>query len=438
MKLKKIIVNIFLITIAFLLCLKFATNNSNKTSFNYAGKLPASAAYQKANLISDTEVLITGGLMSGADFKSGSKTAWIYSIKDKKTNKTTDMNLKHLFHKTFKMSNGNIIIADINGIEIYDIKEKKFKLLKTKPKERYKEFYNYKYALMPNDLLVILGGRIEKQQKNGATSADLNIGEIIDLKNDKLIKEFKIKGNGFGLVNLQNGDLLIIGGKEKTTKAEKLSNAIYILNSKTFNLSKWGELPTSIINPFCFLTNDNKLVIIGGEVFKNNIEWKKFNYIQTKGSDNIYVVDLATKEIVSKNLKKIFESEDFINDPIRDNFIVDVIQYDDKNYLLNLGNTSNTFIFLDIENLTTKKIIKTANTNNSLFRYSNIKLDKKIFLFGGKMSYTEGANEYTLGDEQHPFAIDELLPNGDGFFVNSVQVVRRLGFNPTARSLIRR
>lgn len=397
---------------------------TQKAHFKFTGKLLTNAAYQQAVLLNNNKVLITGGLAGDVDFKSGSKTAWIYSIENKKASKTTDMNLKHLFHKTFKAKDNNIIVADINGIEIFDVKTEKFKLLKTKPKERYQEFYNYKFALLPNDLLIVLGGRLKREEKEGATNTDLNIGEIIDLKNDKLIKEFKIKGNGFGLAVLQNGDLLIIGGKEKTKKTEKLSNTIYILDSKTLTLSKWGELPTSIANPFCFLTNDNKIVVIGGEIFKNNIEWKKFNYIQTKGSENIYIIDLTTKEITSKNLKKLFESEDFINDPIKDDFIVDVIQYDDKTYLLNLGNKNNTFIFLDIENLTTEKILKTANTYGSLFRYSNIKLDNNIFLFGGKISYSEGANEYTLGDEQHPFAIDELLPNGDGFFVNSVQVIK--------------
>lgn len=420
-KLNKKIIFISFILIALLTFNIVNRNITQKIYFKSAGELLNSAAYQQAVLIDDNEVLITGGLVSGdIDIKTGSKTAWIYSLKDKKIKKIADMNLKHLFHKAFKMQDENIAIADINGIEIFDIKTKKFKLLKTKPMERYKEFYNYKCSLLPDDLLVILGGRTAEKQKNGATSTDLNTGEIIDLKNDKLIKKFKIKGNGFGIVNLSNGNLLIIGGKEKTNDSERLSNAIYILDSKTFNLTQWGELPVSITNPFCFLTKDNKIIIIGGEIFKKYEKWKNFNYVHTKGSDNIYILDLDTKKTVSKNLKFFFKNEDFNNDPIGDNFIVDIIKYDDKTYLLDLGKKQDSFVFLNIDDLTIKKI---PGFRSSLFRYSTISFQGKIFLFGGKISYNEGPNEYVIGEQQHPFAIDELLPNGDGFFINNIQYV---------------
>ncbi len=322
------------------------------------------------------------------------------------------MNLNHLFHKMFKIENGNILIADIDGIEIYDTKTGKFKLLKTKPKQRYKEFYHYKYALLPNERLFIFGGRIARKQNNGATYVNLNLGQIIDLKNDKPVKEFKFDYDCIGLVSLKDGNLLIIGGKKQKGNIEELSNSIYIFNSDSLSIKKWMEIDTPIINPFVFITSDDKVVIIGGEIFEKTEKINNFNYAYTKGSDNFYVINLKDKNMTKKNLSQIPNND----------FIVDAIQMNNNTYFLNLFKSNDSFIFLNTDNLNIKKINKSLNAESSLFRYSSVKFDNKIYLFGGKLTFLEGPNEYSLG-EKHPDSIDEMQPTVEGCILDTIQSV---------------
>jgi len=120
----------------------------SKYRFGYfvsAPNLQEPRAYHQSLLINDNEVLVTGGLNSPRNEKLGLKSAEIYSVKKNLFKKVSDTNLPHLYHKMFKMSDGNVVIADINGIEIYDHQKKNFKLLKSKFANRYQEFNNYNF-----------------------------------------------------------------------------------------------------------------------------------------------------------------------------------------------------------------------------------------------------------------------------------------------------
>jgi len=146
------------VCILFLLLLLSSLFNNHGT-YKSMPELNIERAYHQSILIDEQHVLITGGINSSDNQKIGMKSAELYNIKGNKHSEILNTNIPHLFHSLFKMDDGNILIADINGIEIFDINNKKFKLLKSKPIPRHPEFYNTKFALLPNNLLLITGGR---------------------------------------------------------------------------------------------------------------------------------------------------------------------------------------------------------------------------------------------------------------------------------------
>ena len=87
-------------------------------------------AYHQSILLDNENVLIAGGVNKTDNETFGLKSAEIFNTKENKFVKISDMNLPHVYHSALKMKNGNIVIADINGIEIFDTKTNKFNLLK--------------------------------------------------------------------------------------------------------------------------------------------------------------------------------------------------------------------------------------------------------------------------------------------------------------------
>lgn len=213
-KSKKLQIAVGILGAMFCICLIWVFN----CSYYYHSKpLLTPRAYHKSILMNNGQILVTGGIKDCQNQNIGINSAEIVGIGKDKTRESIQMQLSHLFHEMFTLSDGNILIADINGIEIYDVKTKKFRLLKTKPAKRHAEFITYSFNLLPNDILVILGGRKhdgKDKEYDALGLVNLNQGEVIDIKKDRLIKTFPVEGTGFGTVVLKNGNLLILGGKK--------------------------------------------------------------------------------------------------------------------------------------------------------------------------------------------------------------------------------
>lgn len=351
-------------------------------------------AYHQSLLVNENEVLITGGLNAPNNEKLGLKSAEIYSVNDKRFEQISETNLPHLYHKMFKMSDGNVVIADTNGIEIYDAQKKSFRLLNTKFANRYQEFNNYNFQLLPNDRLLIVGGRRECERVFAEDLCNVNRLEIIDLHKDVIVKSLPLKGTGQGLVLLPDGNLLILGGKNYDNKKEFFLDEIYHLNTKTYEISSWGKLPVPMINPFVFKTSNDEIVLIGGQIFDGEQSFNDFGYARYKGSQNVYVINT-----VSKSVREIDITEYLKKYKVFMNQILDVQQISDSLYWLQLrANKYHNSIVLDIDKNVTKKYGTLFVLSTMCYRSSNIKLPNGIFVTGGKLLYQE-MSEYSIESE---------------------------------------
>lgn len=384
-----------------------------KVYFKKISNMTISRAYHKSIVLNDENILVIGGINSEDNEIFGLNSAEMYDKQTNKFKKIIDTNLPHVYHSIFKLKNGNILIADINGIEIYDIKNKTFRLLNTKPTKRYMENNNYKFALFGNDYLAILGGRIKGNiTPNGRSLINLNKAEIIDINNDKLIKKIDIEGNGFGCGTLPNNDLIIIGGMNSKEGKDLLLDTIFVLNHKNLTLKKWGNIPEPIVNPFVF-TNQNEIILIGGQIFDYyKKEYKdNYDYLYTKGNDKIYFIDIKNKKINKKDIKN------HLKDSIQ-NTILDIVKYNNI-VLLQLKNQKHTnFKLIDLVSLKELKIKYDFKTHR-LFRSSNTTTNNGFLISGGKIAYKE-KSEFGFYDTQKPYASEQYNVSSQGFIVDNV------------------
>ncbi len=405
----KLIIMVFIIIlISFLFVVKY----QNLTILYKIQNNLSQRAYHKIESIDEQRILILGGIDSEKNENIGLESAEIFNIDKLERENLLKMNSPHLYHSTFKLNNGNILVADINCLEIYNPKLNKFIKLKTKPKTRYRENGNYKFAMLGSDKLVILGGRTESKTLNmGRNLDDINQIEIIDIMKDKLVKEIPFKGNGFGCVNLSNGDLVIVGGRYFTNNKDFLLNDIFILD-KEMNVSKFMTFPVAISNPFVFI-DENILTIFGGEIFKDNFTEGEYTYITSKLSPNIYFINLTDKSISTQSLSLYG-----IN--VKDNQILNAIKYSKDKYIIELKNTVfNNYKLIDIKNHVSIPIFYNPFKINSLYRSDIISLQQKIIIFGGKLLYKE-KTEYSMNDEKKSYAKEEYNVSADGHIVNQL------------------
>ncbi len=364
---------LFMFVIVYIMFLCISGNYSQKAN------LQIPRAYHKSIPLNNSEVLIIGGV--NGKYYNGITQAEIYFINDNVSKIIGKTNINHIYHELFKMSNGNIVIADINGIEIYDVKNKKFKLLKTKPKERYCEFKNYKFELFDSDLLFVAGGR----DKN--TLNNVNLYEIIDLKNDKLLKLGEFRGNGFGITKLQNDNLVVAGGKRINKDKEELSSEVFIFNTKKMEFEKFTSLSEPIFNPFVFLKGD-EIIVLGGEVLE---KYEKFNnkiYPILKGSPYIQIIK-SDKSVKKINISKILKSA-------VDNVILNAQKLTDNLYWLQLKDSkSNNTLILDLNKIKEKKVFRPPLVFPNNFMSSAIFVNQNLLISGGKLMWEEPC-EYSI------------------------------------------
>ena len=403
---------IYCITIFIIFFIFF--NYFTKPFFEKKHDMVTPRAYSQAIAIDDENIFISGGINSKKNEEIGLKSVEIYNIK-KNSSKSIlyDMNLPHAYHSLFKMKNGNIVIADINGIEIFDIKTKNFKLLKTKPLNRYLESNSYKFALLEDSKLIVIGGRIKSNDKTLRGLSLVNSIEIIDITIDKQIKTIPFKGNCFGLINLSDNELLIVGGKSSFKNKDILLKDIYILNTKNYKLQKWLELDTPISNPFIF-TNENNIILIGGEIFDKYEKIGNYQYLYTKVSDKITLINKTNKTIIKKDIKKFLDWK-------MDNTILNVTKINDNLYIiqLKLGLLHN-FKIIDIENF---REIKIRNKNelwwDIVYRSANVVCNGSFWVFGGKGRFIEPTME-SIYDIQKPYAPEENRYSSSGLVLQNV------------------
>ena len=276
---------------------------------------------------------------------------------------------------------------------------------------------NYKFALFGNDYLAILGGRMEENlTPNGRSLVNLNKAEIIDINNDKLIKNIDIEGNGFGCCVLPNNDLIIIGGIDSKGGKDLLLDTIFVLDQETLTLKQWGNIPEPIANSFVFI-NKNEIIVLGGQIFDYyKKEYKdSYDYLYTKGSDTIYFIDIENKKTNKKNIKNLLKNSS-------KNVILDVVKH--NNILLFQLKTQKFTNFKLIDLFSLKELkIKYNFQVNRLFRSSNIATNDGFFISGGKIAYKE-KSEFNFFDTQKPYAREQYNVSSHGFIVDNVMKIK--------------
>lgn len=403
---------IYVISIFILFIIIF--NYHKKPYFEKKQDMLNPRAYSQAIAIDDENIFISGGINSKKNEEIGLKSAEIYNIKNNLKSIVYTMNLPHAYHSLFKMKNGNIIIADINGIEIFDVKTKRFKLLKTIPQKRYLESNSYKFAFLEDSKLIVIGGRIKSNGKKTLRGLSfVNTIEIIDIMLDKPIKKLPFEGSSFGVINLSDNELLIVGGKSSYQDKDILLKDIYILNTKNYKLQRWLELDTPISNPFVF-ENANNIILIGGEIFDKYEKIGNYKYLYTKVSDKIIFINKTNKNIIKKDIKKILDWK-------MDNAILNVTKINDNLYIiqLKLGFLHN-FKMIDINNLREIKIKnKYELFGDIVYRSANVVCNGCFWVFGGKERFIEPTLE-SIYDIQKPYAPEENRYSVSGFVLQDV------------------
>lgn len=384
--------------------------------YTNASNLTTPRAYHSSILTSDGNVFIAGGVNTQSSSNYELNSSEIFDVENNSFKKLANSNLTHVYHKTFLMSDGNIVIADINGIEIFNPKTNSYKLLTSKFLDRHPEFGNYDFVLLPNDLLAIFGGR--KFNKTTKKLEDINSFEIINLKNDTVVKKSSFNSNGISLI-LVNDKLFLIGGKTIDKNNEILSSEINVMDTKTFKISKWGNLALPQIKPFVFVDKkSNNLVVLGGKIQNGSSIINETNYAKLKGANTLEIINLDTKESKTKNIQPILTTEKVI-----DNIILDCTQYSDNLYWLQLKSTNkNNSILLNIDTLTKEKLFYRFEPTIR-YRSSNIKTKNGIFVSGGKLSYEE-PTEYTIYSEIIPDATEAFQYSKNGFITNKNFIIK--------------
>ena len=367
---------IFLLLITFVF-INFKKNVQYKHSYKFTplAKMNIARAYHQSILLDDDNILIVGGTNNTDEInekygvKTGLKSTEIYNFKSNKFTLANETNLPHVYHNLFKMDNGNIVVADFNGIEIFDVKTKKFKLLKTKPSSNTPQFNSYKFVLLPNDRLLVLGGGSFVQYNKEPKM--LNKGEIIDLNRDKLVKTFDIMGSGFGTLQLSNNNIIIAGGY--SSRYNYLTD-IYLFDAKNLKYSKFSQLKNGIVNPFMFLYGNNVL-ILGGKIIKNS---------KIAPQTDVEILNLNTKQTKTLDISKHLIGG-FIDPPYR---IVNAFQLDNgKIFILKTNDLNVSPFILNIEKIDNNKITKEPifYKKEALYKASILKKSDKIFINGGQV-----------------------------------------------------
>lgn len=282
--------------------------------------------------INNDSILVIGG--DGGSSKDVTKKAELINLKDNSVKLLPNTNYHHRQSLLVKNKEGNILIIDDNPIEYYNPQTKKFVSTQycvvntncTKDSNRLSRTFIASPYDAENVLIMLL--------------TKSNYQKLYLYNFDKFIlrqlPNFIIPRTKYSLVNLNNGQILIVGGIDKNNKKINIAE-IYNPNVGKFEVSNFGDIKNIIAK--IKLTDNNLYITNSGsylldnktnEVQKVNYKYDKLiellkgknsyqldedkiliydNKKTTQNSQNILIYNLKTNTVYSLN-KKLYKATD--------------------------------------------------------------------------------------------------------------------------------
>jgi hypothetical protein len=265
--------------------------------------------YYQSSVMCDGRVLLTGGHRGTQQLKGDIlNSTEIFDPKTLTFEKGPDMNLPHKWHKQFTLSNCEIVIADINGIETYDPKTNKFTLWNNK--------------IMNRD-----GSRFRET----ANSILLNNGNILvtggETHTSVLYKEYEGLGD-LELEKIRIDELEKPSWQRKRIYWNKVKTLPYteILDTTNKKIIRTIDMPLALSRHVSFVAKDGIVYIFHGVIYKDNpgIENNKIEF-----SKSILSFNPKTNRFKKETEVKFYPAEEEFTFPLPNNEVlfVDLVHH---------------------------------------------------------------------------------------------------------------
>ena len=377
-KINKIHVLAFIVLI--LICvIASVVFNANKPKYNVFVRTPnlnIARVRHTATLLNDGRVLIVGG--DPEIDKNALRTAEVYDpVQNKFILLTNRTNIDHSGSRAFLLKNGQVVILDYNGIELFDPKTNTFKLVSRMLIPRH----DFGAVLLKDDRMLIYRGWIRNYAKNRSQdSQDVYESEIYNPINNNTYyvnKSYCIEPRDKNLIEitinvlfecpvlLQDGKINFLG---------HYTNVIYDPANNNFSRQYIPAINKNYIGSAIML-NNQKILIIGkdlgnGLIFdpqSQNVFSVPNEKKITKYIDKYNLSDLCYKTILLKNGNVLITNNYLISGFMR--FYTPVVKAELYNPKLN-------------------RILPSADMNEKRYQYTATLLKNGNVLFMGGYTHT--------------------------------------------------
>ncbi|OGH97007.1 MAG: hypothetical protein A2039_08700 [Candidatus Melainabacteria bacterium GWA2_34_9] len=402
LKNKKVLTLLTVVLVIIAACFIYDATRPKDIQFVSTGDLNTARAYHKSTILNNGNILITGGYgLLETEYGPQPKaldSAELYNPKINKFIELINMNLPHEYHSQFLLSNGHVVIMDINGIEIYDPIKNKFSLVNVKIPTRENILNAHTFTQL-KDKILIMGGITSDNQHV------LDTVEVFDASTRKVYEAGKMTIPRFGhnALAVSPNSILIFGGttNDKNNKLQT-TTSIEKFDIKTGKSSIIGNMLIPREFHKVLILPDNKLLIFGGKtvsykkrVFQKSKEApflikKTFVTIipeKTKERDEVEIYDIKT------NKSHLIGTEPHLKGECSDNSI---IRLNNDNILIIRDKDNVNPSVIKIFNVKQNKFIEVENKYKLRKHSSAILLNNRnIYISGGekKLSKFEASLE---------------------------------------------
>ena len=372
-KINKIHVLAFIVLI--LICvIAFVVFNANKPKYNVFVRTPnlnIARVRHTATLLNDGRVLIVGG--DPEIDKNALRTAEVYDpVQNKFILLPNRTNIDHSGSKAFLLKNGQVVILDYNGIELFDPKTNTFKLVSRMLIPRH----DFGAVLLKDDRVLIYEGWIQNYAKNRSSGMHyIEESEIYNPVNNNSYRINETRWREVLIRPFQNADCPVILPDGKFIFFGHYSNTIYDPNQNKFSRQVIPAINKNSIGSAVMLNNQKILIICeqsgNGLIFdpqSQNVFSVPNEKKITKYIDKYNLSDLCYKTILLKNGNVLITNNYFLSGFMR--FYTPVVKAELYNPKLN-------------------RILPSAEMNEKRFQYSATLLKNGNVLFtGGSYNYS--------------------------------------------------